>query len=106
MLDECIFLFSVFQISLRPLLQLVSPRADSTKYPEVTLVVATAVSFFLFYALHACVVATRHALDLAGTPISTYHQWMLKVQREKGKDPPDWRHHKFNVHAHAPQIHY
>lgn len=49
------------------------------KYPEVTLVSSTAISFFVFYLLHGCVVLVRHSLDVSGHDLSTYHAWMIKV---------------------------
>ncbi|TRY77399.1 hypothetical protein TCAL_13934 [Tigriopus californicus] len=49
------------------------------KYPEVALVSSTAISFFVFYLLHGCVVLIRHSLDVSGHDLSTYHAWMIKV---------------------------
>lgn len=41
---------------------------------------SASVSFFVFFALHAAVVAARHTIDAADIPISTYQSWMLKVR--------------------------
>ena len=53
--------------------------ANSDKYPEVTVVLATASSFFLFYSLHGCIVIVRHSLDAVGITLDTHHSWMIKV---------------------------
>ena len=49
------------------------------KYPEVSVVLATVTSFFVFYFLHGCVVLVRHTLDAIGMDLDHHHLWMIKV---------------------------
>eukprot|EP00095_Tigriopus_kingsejongensis_P003757 maker-scaffold499_size154954-snap-gene-0.18 protein:Tk03757 transcript:maker-scaffold499_size154954-snap-gene-0.18-mRNA-1 annotation:"pyroglutamylated rfamide peptide receptor" len=49
------------------------------KFLEVTIVSWTAISFFVFYLLHGCVVLIRHSLDVSNYDLSSYHGWMIKV---------------------------
>ena len=51
------------------------------KYPEVSVVLATASSFFIFYIFHASIVFVRHFYDLSWHEISTYNLWMIRVSR-------------------------
>ena len=69
---------SFFQISLPAMIRLYRSRAG--KSPEVSVALSASVSFFVFFALHAAVVAARHTIDAADIPISTYQSWMLKVR--------------------------
>merc|ERR1719264_1931141 len=64
-------------ISLPAMIRLYRSRAG--KSPEVSVALSASVSFFVFFALHAAVVAARHTIDAADIPISTYQSWMLKV---------------------------
>ena len=54
-------------------------RSRAGKSPEVSVALSASVSFFVFFALHAAVVAARHTVDAADIKISTYQSWMLKV---------------------------
>jgi len=65
-------------LSITPMIRL-AKVANSDKYPEVTVVLATASSFFLFYSLHGCIVLVRHSLDAVGITLDTHHSWMIKV---------------------------
>jgi len=65
-------------LSITPMIRL-AKVANSDKYPEVTVVLATASSFFLFYSLHGCIVIVRHSLDAVGITLDTHHSWMIKV---------------------------
>lgn len=65
-------------LSITPMIRL-AKVANSDKYPEVTVVLATASSFFLFYSLHGCIVLVRHSLDAVGISLDTHHSWMIKV---------------------------
>merc|ERR1719495_1016168 len=65
-------------LSITPMIRL-AKVANSDKYPEVTVVLATASSFFLFYSLHGCIVIVRHSLDAFGITLDTHHSWMIKV---------------------------
>lgn len=65
-------------LSITPMIRL-AKVANSDKYPEVTVVIATASSFFLFYSLHGCIVLVRHSLDAVGISLDTHHSWMIKV---------------------------
>lgn len=65
-------------LSITPMIRL-AKVANSDKYPEVTVVLATASSFFLFYSLHGCIVLVRHSLDAVGINLDTHHSWMIKV---------------------------
>lgn len=49
------------------------------KYPEVSVVLATVTSFFVFYFLHGCVVLIRHTMDAIGMDLDHHHLWMIKV---------------------------
>lgn len=53
--------------------------SSGDKFPEVSVVLATVSSFFIFYLLHGSVVLVRHTLDAAGIPMATYQSWMIKV---------------------------
>ena len=53
--------------------------SNSDKYPEVTVTIATAASFFLFYSLHGTIVMVRHAIDALGVNLDSQHTWMIKV---------------------------
>ena len=66
------------QISLPAMIRLYRSRA-ACKSPEVSVALSASVSFFVFFALHAAVVAARHTVDAADIKISTYQSWMLKV---------------------------
>jgi len=65
-------------LSITPMIRL-AKVANSDKYPEVTVVLATTSSFFLFYSLHGCIVLVRHSLDALGITLDTHHSWMIKV---------------------------
>jgi len=65
-------------LSITPMIRL-AKVANSDKYPEVTVVLATVSSFFLFYSLHGCIVLVRHSLDAVGISLDTHHSWMIKV---------------------------
>jgi len=65
-------------LSITPMIRL-AKVANSDKHPEVTVVLATASSFFLFYSLHGCIVLVRHSLDAVGITLDTHHSWMIKV---------------------------
>ena len=58
-------------------------RSRAGKSPEVSVALSASVSFFVFFALHAAVVAARHTIDAADIPISTYQSWMLKVRQRE-----------------------
>jgi hypothetical protein len=65
-------------IAIIPAIRLMrDPNRD--KYPEVSVVLGTVSSFFLFYIFHATLVFVRHFYDLSGHEISTYNLWMIKV---------------------------
>ena len=49
------------------------------KYPEVSVVLATVSSFFIFYFMHGCVVIVRHSLDAFGMILDQHNLWMIKV---------------------------
>jgi hypothetical protein len=66
------------QLSIIPMTRL-HRSANSDKYPEVSVVLSVASSFFVFFLLHGSVVLARHLIDAAGFQISTYHSWMIKV---------------------------
>jgi hypothetical protein len=53
--------------------------ANSDKYPEVSVVLATVSSFFIFYSMHGCVVLTRHTIDAMGITLDTHQSWMIKA---------------------------
>lgn len=65
-------------IAIQPMFKLYR-SANSDKYPEVSVVLSTASSFFVFFLLHGSVVFARHILDASGIPLSTYQSWMIKV---------------------------
>ena len=52
---------------------------NNDKYPEVTVVLATASSFFIFYLLYASIVLVRHSMDAMGMVLDDHHSWMIKV---------------------------
>lgn len=68
-----------------PLLVCVPPMirlaklTNNDKYPEVTVVLATASSFFIFYLLYASIVLVRHSMDAMGMVLDDHHSWMIKV---------------------------
>ena len=72
----------VFQIALVPMVRLYR-CANSDKYPEVSVVLSTASSFFVFFFLHGSVVLARHLMDASAIQMSTYHSWMIKVIHQK-----------------------
>lgn len=49
------------------------------KFPEVSIVLSTSSSFFIFFLLHGCIVLSRHSLDVSGFQLTIYQSWMLKV---------------------------
>jgi hypothetical protein len=65
-------------LSIIPLCRL-AKVTNCDKYPEVTVVLATVSSFFIFYFLHGCIVAVRHSLDAMGIHLDTHNSWMIKV---------------------------
>jgi len=65
-------------ISIYPAIRLVRDK-HRDKYPEVSVVLATVSSFFVFYVFHAILVFGRHFYDLLGQDMSTYNLWMIKV---------------------------
>ena len=74
--------YFVFQIALLPMVRLYR-CANSDKYPEVSVVLSTASSFFVFFFLHGSVVLARHLMDASAIQMSTYHSWMIKVRHQK-----------------------
>ena len=77
-----------FQLSLPLIFRLYrgKPRpatspSSSKNLSEPSVAMATAISFFAFYSLHASVVFARHSIDASGARISTYQSWMLKVRK-------------------------
>ena len=68
--------------------------ANSDKYPEVSVVLSTASSFFVFFFLHGSVVLARHVLDASGIQLSTYHSWMIKVRFIRSIEYPVSRAYK------------
>ena len=75
---ECMINLFPSQISLPAMIRLYRSRAGKS-IPEVSVALSASVSFFVFFALHAAVVAARHTIDAADISISTYQSWMLKV---------------------------
>jgi hypothetical protein len=65
-------------ISIFPAIRLIRDK-HRDKYPEVSVVLGTVSSFFVFYVFHAILVFGRHFYDLLGHDISTYNLWMIKV---------------------------
>lgn len=65
-------------ISIYPAIRLMRDK-HRDKYPEVSVVLGTVSSFFMFYIFHATLVFGRHLYDLLGHEISTYNLWMIKV---------------------------
>lgn len=65
-------------ISIFPAIRLIRDK-HRDKYPEVSVVLGTVSSFFMFYLFHATLVFGRHFYDLLGNGISTYNLWMIKV---------------------------
>merc|ERR1712038_791375 len=65
-------------ISIFPAIRLIRDK-HRDKYPEVSVVLGTVSSFFMFYIFHATLVFGRHFYDLSGNEISTYNLWMIKV---------------------------
>lgn len=61
---------------------------NNDKYPEVTVVLATAASFFAFYSLHGCVVLVRHTIDALGITLNMHNSWMIKVKSNKIQKNP------------------
>ena len=66
------------QLSFAPMIRLAKTNRPD-KYPEVSVVLATVTSFFVFYFLHGCVVLVRHTLDAIGMDLDHHHLWMIKV---------------------------
>lgn len=70
-----------------PLLMCVPPmvrlsrmkNSDKIYLSEVTVVLATAYSFFTFHLLHASIVLVRHTLDAMGIALQDHQSWMIKV---------------------------
>ena len=67
------------QLSFAPMIRLAKTNRPD-KYPEVSVVLATVTSFFVFYFLHGCVVLVRHTLDAIGMDLDHHHLWMIKVE--------------------------
>jgi len=65
-------------ISIFPAISLIRDK-HRDKFPEVSVVLGTVSSFFIFYIFHATLVFGRHFYDLSGNEISTYNLWMIKV---------------------------
>merc|ERR1711997_206582 len=65
-------------ISIYPAIRLARDK-HRDKYPEVSVVLATVSSFFVFYLFHAILVFGRHFYDLLGQEMSVYNLWMIKV---------------------------
>lgn len=65
-------------LSFTPMIRLAKTNRPD-KYPEVSVVLATVTSFFVFYFLHGCVVLVRHTLDAIGMDLDHHHLWMIKV---------------------------
>jgi len=65
-------------LSFAPMIRLAKTNRPD-KYPEVSVVLATVTSFFVFYFLHGCVVLVRHTLDAIGMDLDHHHLWMIKV---------------------------
>ena len=68
------------QISIFPAISLIRDK-HRDKFPEVSVVLGTVSSFFIFYIFHATLVFGRHFYDLSGNEISTYNLWMIKVNK-------------------------
>ena len=104
--------YCVFQIALLPMVRLYR-CANSDKYPEVSVVLSTASSFFVFFFLHGSVVLARHLMDASAIQMSTYHSWMIKVRHQKDVTLKELRNfHKLcvgrevflYVHSHEKRI--
>ena len=78
--QEVKIFISIFwlQISIFPAISLIRDK-HRDKFPEVSVVLGTVSSFFIFYIFHATLVFGRHFYDLSGNEISTYNLWMIKV---------------------------
>ena len=72
-------IISKLQISIYPAIRLARDK-HRDKYPEVSVVLATVSSFFVFYLFHAILVFGRHFYDLLGQEMSVYNLWMIKVR--------------------------
>ena len=80
--QEVKIFISIFwlQISIFPAISLIRDK-HRDKFPEVSVVLGTVSSFFIFYIFHATLVFGRHFYDLSGNEISTYNLWMIKVNK-------------------------
>jgi len=65
-------------ISIVPAIRLIRDK-NRDKHPEVSVVLSTVSSFFIFYVFHATLVFGRHFYDISGHEISAYNLWMVKV---------------------------
>lgn len=65
-------------ISLGPLIKLYF-KGNCDKYPEISVVLATVSSFFVFYLLHGIIVLIRHCLDVSGVQLTMHQAWIIKV---------------------------
>ena len=71
-------MLNFLQLSFPPMIRLAKTNRPD-KYPEVSVVLATVTSFFVFYFFHGGVVLVRHTLDAIGMDLDHHHLWMIKV---------------------------